>query len=52
MKNFFNYFSWNSSHFNFFADGYGRTYGLKNLSGYELNNFATVETLATSKFNV
>ena len=27
-----------------FAVGYGHLYGLKNLSGYELNNFATVET--------
>ena len=27
-----------------FAVGYGHFFGLKNLSGYELNNFATVET--------
>ena len=27
-----------------FAVGYGHFYGLKNLSGYELNNFATIET--------
>ena len=26
-----------------FAVGYGHFYGLKNLSGYELNNFATVD---------